>query len=246
MSTKELAGKKALVTGATSGIGRSIAVKLAEAGATVYLTGRRAELGKETVALIEQAGGTGHFIVSDVASVDDVRKLAEEVGDVDVLVNNAGIFPFSPTPEQSVDGFQQVFDVNVRGTYFLTAALAPAMVAKGKGSIVNVSSIAAVVGTPVGSVYNASKAAMDALTRSWAIEFGPAGVRVNSVAPGPVATDKALAEAGEVFDAIAKDLPLQRVGQPDEIAEAVLFLASEKASFITGSVITADGGYVAS
>ncbi|MFJ8963717.1 SDR family NAD(P)-dependent oxidoreductase [Lentzea sp. NPDC102401] len=246
MSTKELAGKKALVTGATSGIGRSIAVKLAEAGATVYLTGRRAELGKETVALIEQAGGTGHFIVSDVASVDDVRKLAEEVGEVDVLVNNAGIFPFSPTPEQSVDVYQQVFDVNVRGTYFLTAALAPAMVAKGKGSIVNVSSIAAVIGTPVGSVYNASKAAMDALTRSWATEFGPAGVRVNSVAPGPVATDKALAEAGEVFDAIAKDLPLQRVGQPDEIAEAVLFLASDKASFITGSVITADGGYVAS
>jgi NAD(P)-dependent dehydrogenase (short-subunit alcohol dehydrogenase family) len=245
MSTKELAGKKALVTGATSGIGRSIAVKLAEAGATVYLTGRRAELGKETVALIEQAGGTGHFIVSDVASVDDVRKLAEEVGDVDVLVNNAGIFPFSPTTEQSVEGYQQVFDVNVRGTYFLTAALAPAMVAKGKGSIVNVSSIAAVIGTPVGSVYNASKAAMDALTRSWATEFGPGGVRVNSVAPGPVATDKALAEAGEVFDAIAKDLPLQRVGQPEEIAEAVLFLASDKASFITGSVITADGGYVA-
>jgi NAD(P)-dependent dehydrogenase (short-subunit alcohol dehydrogenase family) len=245
MSTKELAGKKALVTGATSGIGRSIAVRLAEAGATVYLTGRRAELGKETVALIEQAGGTGHFIVSDVASVDDVRKLAEEVGEVDVLVNNAGIFPFSPTAEQSVDVYQQVFDVNVRGTYFLTAALAPAMVAKGKGSIVNVSSIAAVIGTPVGSVYNASKAAMDALTRSWATEFGPGGVRVNSVAPGPVATDKALAEAGEVFDAIAKDLPLQRVGQPEEIAEAVLFLASDKASFITGSVITADGGYVA-
>ncbi|WP_394613947.1 SDR family NAD(P)-dependent oxidoreductase [Lentzea sp. JNUCC 0626] len=246
MSTKELAGKKALVTGATSGIGRAIAVKLAEAGATVYLSGRRAELGKETVALIEQAGGTGHFVVSDVASVDDVRKLAEEVGEVDVLVNNAGIFPFSPTAEQSLDTYQQVFDVNVRGTYFLTAALAPAMVARGKGSIVNVSSIAAVVGTPVGSVYNASKAAMDALTRSWATEFGAAGVRVNSVAPGPVATDKALAEAGEVFDAIAKDLPLQRVGQPEEIAEAVLFLATDRASFITGSVITADGGYVAS
>ncbi|MGW6444639.1 SDR family NAD(P)-dependent oxidoreductase [Lentzea sp. NPDC055074] len=245
MSTNELAGKKALVTGATSGIGRSIAVKLAEAGATVYVTGRRAELGKETVELIEQAGGTGHFIVSDIGSVDDVRALAQEVGDVDVLVNNAGIFPFSPTPEQALDVYEKVFDVNVRGTYFLTAALAPAMVARGKGSIVNVSSIAAVVGTPVGSVYNASKAAMDALTRSWAVEFGAAGVRVNSVAPGPVATDKALAEAGEVFNEIAKDLPLQRVGQPDEIAEAVLFLASEKSSFITGSVITADGGYVA-
>jgi NAD(P)-dependent dehydrogenase (short-subunit alcohol dehydrogenase family) len=246
MSTKELEGKKALVTGATSGIGRAIAVKLAEAGATVYLTGRRAELGKETVELIEQAGGTGHFIVSDIASVDDVRKLATEVGEVDVLVNNAGIFPLSPTPEQSLDSYQQVFDVNVRGTYFLTAALAPAMVAKGRGSIVNVSSIAAVIGTPVGSVYNASKAAMDALTRSWAVEFGAAGVRVNSVAPGPIATDAALQGAGELFETITDLTALKRVGQPDEIAEAVLFLASEKSSYVTGSIITADGGYVAS
>lgn len=246
MSTKELEGKKALVTGATSGIGRAIAVKLAEAGATVYLTGRRAELGKETVELIEQAGGTGHFIVSDIASVDDVHKLAIEVGEVDVLVNNAGIFPFSPTPEQSLDSYQQVFDVNVRGTYFLTAALAPAMVAKGRGSIVNVSSIAAVIGTPVGSVYNASKAAMDALTRSWAVEFGAAGVRVNSVAPGPIATDAALQGAGELFETITELTALKRVGQPDEIAEAVLFLASEKSSYVTGSIITADGGYVAS
>ena len=246
MSTKELAGKKALVTGATSGIGRSIAVKLAEAGATVYVSGRRAELGKETVELIEQAGGTGHYVVADVANVDDVRKLAEEVGEVDVLVNNAGIFPFSPTPEQALDSYQQVFDVNVRGTYFLTAALVPAMVARGKGVIVNVSSVAAVIGTPVGSVYNASKAAMDALTRSWAVEFGPAGIRVNSVAPGPIATDAAVEGAGELFETITGLTALQRVGQPDEIAEAVLFLASEKSSYVTGAVLTADGGYVAS
>ena len=246
MSTKELAGKKALVTGATSGIGRFIAVKLAEAGATVYVSGRRAELGKETVELIEQAGGTGHFIVADVANVDDVRKLAEEVGEVDVLVNNAGIFPFSPTPEQALDSYQQVFDVNVRGTYFLTAALVPAMVARGNGVIVNVSSIAAVIGTPVGSVYNASKAAMDALTRSWAVEFGPAGIRVNSVAPGPIATDAAVEGAGELFETITGLTALQRVGRPDEIAEAVLFLASEKSSYVTGAVLTADGGYVAS
>ena len=246
MSTKELAGKKALVTGATSGIGRSIAVKLAEAGATVYVSGRRAELGKETVELIEQAGGTGHFIIADVANIDDVRKLAEEVGEVDVLVNNAGIFPFSPTPEQALDSYQQVFDVNVRGTYFLTAALVPAMVARGNGVIVNVSSIAAVIGTPVGSVYNASKAAMDALTRSWAVEFGPAGIRVNSVAPGPIATDAAVEGAGELFETITGLTALQRVGRPDEIAEAVLFLASEKSSYVTGAVLTADGGYVAS
>ncbi len=246
MSTKALENQKALVTGATSGIGRAIAVKLAEAGATVYVTGRRAELGKETVELIEKAGGTGHFIVADVGDIDDVRKLAEEVGEVDVLVNNAGIFPFSPTAEQSLESYQQVFDVNVRATYFLTAALAPKMAAKGKGAIVNVSSIAAVIGTPIGSVYNASKAAMDALTRSWAVEFGPAGVRVNSVAPGPIHTDAAVEGAGEMFVAITELTALKRTGAPEEIADAVLFLASEQSSFITGAVLTADGGYVAS
>jgi NAD(P)-dependent dehydrogenase (short-subunit alcohol dehydrogenase family) len=245
MSANELQDKKALVTGATSGIGRAIAVKLAEAGATVYVTGRRAELGKETVELIEQAGGTGHFVVADVADIDDVRKLAEEVGEVDVLVNNAGIFPFSPTPEQSLDSYERVFDINVRATYFLTAALAPAMVARKKGAIVNVSSIAAQIGTPVGSVYNASKAAMDALTRSWAVEFGAAGVRVNSVAPGPIRTDMAVDTVGEMFDAFSQSTPLARAGEPEEIAEAVVFLASDRAGYITGAVLTADGGLVA-
>lgn len=245
MSANELQDKKALVTGATSGIGRAIAVKLAEAGATVYVTGRRAELGKETVELIEQAGGTGHFVVADVANIDDVRKLAEEVGEVDILVNNAGIFPFSPTPEQSLDSYEQVFDINVRASYFLTAALAPAMVTKKKGAIVNVSSIAAQIGTPVGSVYNASKAAMDALTRSWAVEFGAAGVRVNSVAPGPIRTDMAVDTVGEMFEAFSRSTPLARAGEPEEIAEAVVFLASDKASYITGAVLTADGGLVA-
>ncbi|RAS63956.1 NAD(P)-dependent dehydrogenase (short-subunit alcohol dehydrogenase family) [Lentzea atacamensis] len=240
---RTLENQKALVTGATSGIGRAIAVKLAEEGATVYVTGRRAELGKETVDLIEKAGGTGHFIVADVANIDDVGRLAEEVGEVDVLVNNAGIFPFSPTPEQSLDGYEQVFGVNVRAAYFLTAALAPAMVAKKKGAIVNVSSVAGQIGTPIGSVYNASKAAMDALTRSWAVEFGAAGVRVNSVAPGPIATE---AVTGiDMFHEISEATPLTRAGQPEEIAEAVLFLASDRASYITGAVLAADGGFVA-
>jgi NAD(P)-dependent dehydrogenase (short-subunit alcohol dehydrogenase family) len=246
MSTEELAGKKALVTGATSGIGRAIAVRLAEAGATVYLSGRRAELGKETVELIEKAGGTGHFIVSDVANLDDVRKLAQEVGEVDVLVNNAGISPFAPTTEQSVETYDQVFDVNVRGTYFLTAALAPAMAARKKGAIINVSSIGAAVGNSVYSVYSASKAAVDALTRSWAVEFGAHGVRVNSVAPGPVRTDAAVTQAGELFKEFSAQLPLARVGEPEEIADVVLFLASDRSSFVTGTVLAADGGYLAS
>ncbi|MFD9703889.1 SDR family NAD(P)-dependent oxidoreductase [Lentzea sp. NPDC059081] len=246
MSTKTLANQKALVTGATSGIGRAIAVKLAEAGATVYLTGRRAELGKETVELIEKAGGTGHFIVSDVASIEDVRALAEEVGDVDVLVNNAGIFPFSSTPEQSLETYQQVFDVNVRGVYFLTAALAPAMIARKKGSIVNVSSIGADVGNPITSVYSASKAALDALTRSWAVEFGPHGVRANSVAPGPIRTEAAVTQAGEVFEKVSDTVPMNRVGEPEEIADVVLFLASDQSSYVNGAVVPADGGYLAS
>ncbi|MBD9701521.1 SDR family oxidoreductase [Streptomyces sp. ID01-12c] len=245
MSTNELKGKKALVTGATSGIGRAIAVKLAEAGATVYATGRRAELGKETIELIERAGGTGHFVVADVGNIDEVRRLAEEVGEVDVLVNNAGVFPFSPTPEQSLDGYERIFDVNVRATYFLTAALVPAMVARKKGAIVNVSSIAGQIGTAVGSVYNASKAAMDALTRSWAVEFGAAGVRVNSVAPGPIRTDMAVDTAGEIFETFSQNTPLTRAGEPEEIAEAVAFLASDRAGYITGAVLLADGGYLA-
>ncbi|WP_371663025.1 SDR family NAD(P)-dependent oxidoreductase [Streptomyces sp. NBC_00280] len=245
MSTKELQGKKALVTGATSGIGRAIALKLAEAGATVYATGRRAELGKETVELIERAGGTGHFVVADVANLDDVRRLAAEVGEVDVLVNNAGVFPSSPTPEQSRDDYEQIFDVNVRATYFLTAALVPAMVARKKGAIVNVSSMAGQIGTPESSVYNASKAAMDSLTRSWAVEFGAAGVRVNSVAPGLIRTDMAVGMLGENLEAYSQNTPLARAGEPEEVAEAVAFLASDRARYITGAVLLADGGYVA-
>lgn len=244
MSTKEFQGKKALVTGATSGIGRAIAVRLAEEGATVYVTGRRAELGKETVELIEQAGGTGHFVVADVGDLDDVRKLVQEVGDVDVLVNNAGIFPFSPTPEQSVETYDKVFDVNVRGTYFLTAALAPAMVAKGRGAIVNVSSVASQLGSPVGSVYHASKSAMDGLTRSWALEFGGSGVRVNSVAPGPIRTEAAVTQVGEVFESFVEVVPVGRHGTAEEVAEAVLFVASDKAGFVNGAVLNVDGGLV--
>jgi NAD(P)-dependent dehydrogenase (short-subunit alcohol dehydrogenase family) len=245
MSTKELQGKKALVTGATSGIGRAIALKLAEAGAPVYATGRRAEHGKQTVELIERAGGTGHFVVADVANLDDVRRLAAEVGEVDVLVNNAGVFPSSPTPEQSRHDYDQIFDVNVRATYFLTAALVPAMVARKKGAIVNVSSMAGQIGTPESSVYNASKAAMDALTRSWAVEFGAAGVRVNSVAPGLIRTDMAVDMLGEIFEPVSQSTPLARAGEPEEVAEAVAFLASDRAGYITGAVLLADGGYVA-
>lgn len=245
MRTNELDGQRALVTGATAGIGRAIAVKLAEAGATVHIVGRREELGKQTVRLAEQAGGEAHLILADLADIEDVRRLAAEVGETDVLVNNAGIYPFAPTPEQSLESYEQVFGINVRAAYFLTAALVPSMITRKRGSIVNVSSVAGQVGPAGTSVYSASKAAMDALTRSWAAEFGTAGVRVNSVAPGPIRTDNAVENVGEAFEQFGADTLLGRVGEPDEIAEAVLFLASSRSSYVTGAVLNADGGYVA-
>jgi NAD(P)-dependent dehydrogenase (short-subunit alcohol dehydrogenase family) len=245
MSNKQLEGKKALVTGSTSGIGRATAVKLAEEGATVYTTGRRSELGEETVRLIEQAGGRGHFVVADVSDLDDVARLAREVGDVDVLVNNAAATTFAPTPQLDPAAYQRGFDTSVRAAYFLTAALAPGMVQRGGGSIVNISSTAGAVATPFSSLYSATKGAIDALTRAWAVEFGPRGIRVNAVAPGPVRTDTALEFAGEAFAQMAAVMPLRRIGEPEEIAEAVLFLASARAAYVTGAVLYADGGALA-
>ncbi|MGW0891237.1 SDR family NAD(P)-dependent oxidoreductase [Saccharopolyspora sp. NPDC002578] len=211
MTTKELEGKKALVTGATSGIGRAIAVRLAQEGATVTTTGRRAELGEQTVRLIEQAGGKGRFIAADVGELDDIARLAQEAGDVDVLVNNAATASYTPTPQQTPAVYQQVFDVDVHATYFLTAALVPSMVERGHGTIINVSSIAAVAGAPVGAVYSASKGAVDALTRTWAAEFGPQWIRVNALAPGPVRTDKALELGAELFEQMTPTMPLRRI-----------------------------------
>ncbi|PWK91475.1 NAD(P)-dependent dehydrogenase (short-subunit alcohol dehydrogenase family) [Lentzea atacamensis] len=229
----ELQGQRALVTGATSGIGRAVAVKLADAGATVLTTGRRAGFGDT------------HHVVADLGNLDDVRRLADEVGEIDVLVNNAGIFPFGPTLDQDVETYEQVFDVNVRGPYFLTAALLPKMIAKGGGSIINISSVTARTGTPIMSVYGASKAALDSLTLSWAVEFGGHGIRVNSVAPGLTRTEKVEENLGDAIDDIVAPTPLGRAGSPEEIAEAVLFLASPRSSFLTGSIVTADGGALA-
>jgi NAD(P)-dependent dehydrogenase (short-subunit alcohol dehydrogenase family) len=229
----ELKGQRALVTGATSGIGRAVALKLAQAGATVFTTGRRAGF-----------GDTQH-VVADLGDLADVRRLADEVGRIDVLVNNAGIFPVGPTVEQDVETYERVFAVNVRGPYFLTAALVPKMIANGGGSIVNISSVTARTGTPHMSVYAASKAALDALTLSWAVEFGGHGIRVNSVAPGLTRTEKVEKNLGAAIARIVAPTPLGRAGEPEEIAEAVLFLASPRSSFLTGSIVTADGGAIA-
>ncbi|MDX6284326.1 MAG: hypothetical protein QOH03_5397 [Kribbellaceae bacterium] len=241
MSTQELSGQKALVTGATSGIGRAIACSLAAAGAEVVVTGRRAELGAETVALIEADGGRATFVAADLGELDQVERLAREAGDVGILVNNAGFYPMVPTTALSAAEYQSVYDVNLRSAYFLTAALAPRMSAG--SAIVNVSSTGAQIGMAIAAGYSGSKAALESMTRSWAVEFGPAGIRVNAVCAGMIKTDKLLELVPEEgMQQVSAPWPLGRPGLPEEIAEVALFLASPRASYVTGAVVVADGG----
>jgi NAD(P)-dependent dehydrogenase (short-subunit alcohol dehydrogenase family) len=233
----------ALVTGATSGIGRAIALELARDGASVIVSGRDAGRGAETVAAIEADGGTARFVAADLGDLDSITRLADEAADADVLINNAGAFTFAPTPDQDAASFQLMFDVNVRGTFFLTAALAPRMAARGHGSIVNITTMAAEVAFPGGAAYGASKAALIALTRTWAAEFAPNNVRVNAVSPGPTTTEGTTDAMGP--DAIAQvgsTVPLNRAATVEEIARVVAFVASPRASYVTGATYAADGG----
>lgn len=235
----ELEGQSALVTGGTAGIGLACARLLAHAGAAVIVTGRDHRRGEVAVG---QITGNARFVATDLSDADAVTALVNQVGDVDILVNNAASFPGALTVDQELASFETTFDTNVRGTYFLTAGLVPGMLRRRRGSIVNVTSMVASKGVGGASTYGASKAAVESLTRSWAAEFGPYGVRVNSVAPGPTKTEGVQAQWGDTNEELGRALPLGRTAAPDEIAEAVLFLASPRASFITGSTLHADGG----
>jgi NAD(P)-dependent dehydrogenase (short-subunit alcohol dehydrogenase family) len=239
-----LQGKTALVTGGTSGIGRAIAERLARDGAEVVITGRDETRSNEVLAAIKSAGGTARFIAADFANFEDVKRLVEATREVDVLVNNAGVFPGGPTAHTTEEAFDLTFDVNVKAPYFLTAAIAPRMAAKGGGAIINISSMAATIGMNGLATYGASKAAVESLTKAWTAEYAAQGVRVNTVAPGPTRTP-ASAAMGEMFDVLASSTPAGHGATPDEIAATVSFLASDEASFIYGAIIPADGGRVA-
>ncbi|HEX4754049.1 MAG TPA: SDR family NAD(P)-dependent oxidoreductase [Solirubrobacterales bacterium] len=243
--TMELDGKKALVTGGTSGIGREVAKQLAALGAEVAVSGRDAARGGSAVAEIEAAGGKARFVAADLADFEAVGRLAEEVGEVDVLVNNAGIFDFAPTPDESRENYEAMFDVNVRAPYFLTAALAPKMAGRGGGAIVNVSTMVAELGMPGSSAYAATKAALASLTRTWAGEFADFGVRVNVVTVGPTQTGGTAAMSSDELSFVTGLTKLGRTAEPQEIAEAITFLASPRASYITGANVAVDGGATA-
>jgi NAD(P)-dependent dehydrogenase (short-subunit alcohol dehydrogenase family) len=239
----------ALITGGTSGIGQAAANKLAQLGIHVMVVGRSEERGKKTITEIRRAGGQADFIASDLRDASSVREVARKAvelgnGHVDILINNAGLYPFGPTHEMTEEQFDQVYSLNVKAPYFLVAELAPLMAKRGKGAIVNVSTMVADYGASGMSLYGSSKAAINLLTKAWTAEYGPSGVRTNAVSPGPTRTE-GTAVMGEGLEQLAAQAPAQRPASADEIAEAIIFLATDRSSFIQGAKLAVDGGRTA-
>lgn len=241
----ELQDKRVLVTGATAGIGQEAAKLFARRGAAVVITGRDTQRGAQTVAAIEAQGGRAEFIAANLNDIESVRRLAEQAGEIDVLVNNAAALAPRTTFEQDVESFDMMFDVDVRAPFFLTAALVPKMIARGSGAIVNISSMGASVGVPFAPATAAAKAALESFTRSWAAAFGANGIRVNTVAAGPTRTDSAIGTFGDALEQLGSATLLGRTADPIEIAEAIVFLASPQASYLTGATVAVDGGFTA-
>jgi len=245
-----LDGRTALVTGANRGLGRAFAQALAEAGADVVVVGRHEDRNQQAATEIADSTGRRTTVVTgDVTQADDVRRIVtaavEAHGGIDVLVNNAGICYHRPTLEVPDEEFDEVFDVNVAGVWKMCRAVAPHMIDAGRGSIVNVGSISAmIVNRPqLQASYNASKAAVHQLSKSLAAEWAPYGVRVNAIAPGYVKTEMAPVDEPRFRRQWIEDAPMQRYATPEEIAPSVVYLASDASSFTTGSVLVTDGGY---
>lgn len=243
----------ALITGALTGIGRATAIAFAQEGARVVISGRREEAGQALAAELRAMGAEAEFLCADVRFEADVRQLIEHTlqrfGRIDVAVNNAGTEGQSgPVTEQSVDNYESTFATNVLGTLLSVKHEMRAMLAQGSGSIINLSSVAGKIGFPGAAVYVASKHAVEGITKSAALEGAAAGVRVNAVAPGPVATDMLDRFTGgseEAKSGFLASIPAKRAAAIDEIVQTILFLGSDKARYLTGQSVGVDGGYTA-
>lgn len=246
-------GKVVLVTGGTSGIGRETAIQFAQAGAKVVIAGRRQDAGEAVVAEIHAAGGEAHFVQTDVSDEDQVKRLVDETvqrfGRLDIAFNNAGVEHGGPVTEFSQEDYRHVFGINVLGVFLCQKYEIPAMLKSGGGVIINTSSILGHVAVPGAAVYNASKHAVEGITKTTALELAQQGIRVNAVAPGAIATDMIDRFAGQEGTDSRRELeslhPMGRLGQAKEIAAAVLYLASDAASFTTGISLPVDGGFLA-
>ena len=247
----DLAGKVAVITGAGRGIGRATALAFARRGAVVVAGNRRRADGDRLTAEIAAAGGSAHFIATDVSAPDQIRRLMDEAvarcGRIDIVFNNAGYQePRSPLAETPEDRFDRVFHTNVQSVWLGMRYALAHMLRQGAGAIVNCASVSGLRNPNPGlSLYSASKAAVISLTRSAAMEYAEKGVRINAVAPGRIVTDMMLGSRIMDMSAVAAGLPLRRMGQPEEVAEAVVWLSSDAASFVVGHVLTADGGFMA-
>jgi len=244
--------KVAIVTGASSGIGRTACVALAKEGIKVSLAARRDKEGEETLRLVKEAGGDGMFVKTDVTNEEDVRSLVEKTaktyGRLDYAFNNAGaVEDPAPFTSKTSSLFDKIMAVNVKGVWLSMKYEIPQMLKNGGGAIVNNSSVYGVVGSPQLPIYTASKHAVLGLTKSAALEYAKAGVRINAVAPGAIETEmmeESIGHNQQLRDGLVALHPIGRVGKPQEIANAVVWLLSDKASFLTGHTLLVDGGWV--
>lgn len=244
--------KVAIVTGGSSGIGRATAIALAKQGVTTAIAARRVKEGEETVRLVKEAGGDGLFVKTDVANENDVRSLVEKTvkqyNRLDYAFNNAGIEEMTtPLVDQTSEAFDQIINVNVKGVWLSMKYEIPEMIRTGGGAIVNNSSGAGVIGIPQLSIYSASKHAVLGLTKSAALEYAKSGIRINAIVPGAIETEmfERLAEDNkQLIEHIKTITPIGRIADPKEIADAVVWLLSDKASFVLGHTLLVDGGLI--